>query len=154
VIWRVEPPGANRLRPDSGHRPDRKVVFTGSNNFSGSGFITNEENSVMLRSPANTTRISWFICDIDKMFDIGVEAGKPQLSDAARKTALLALDQCNGAEVWFPPTDMTANGASITFDHVLIDEDDRPVRRCSTARRTTRRARCSTARCSAGRIEC
>ena len=78
-------------------RPDRKVVFTGSNNFSGSGFITNEENSVMLRSPANTTRISWFICDIDKMFDIGVEAGKPQLSDAARKTALLALDQCNGA---------------------------------------------------------
>jgi len=97
---------------------DDKVVFTGSNNFSGSGFITNEENSVMLRSPANTTRITSFICDIDKMFDIGVEAGKPQLSDAARKTALLALDQCNGSDVWFPPTGMTANGTSITFDHV------------------------------------
>lgn len=97
---------------------DDKVVFTGSNNFSGSGFITNEENSVMLRGTANAPRIGSFICDIDKMFDIGVEAGQPQKSDADRKTAVLALDQCNGADVWFPPTGMTANGSSITFEHV------------------------------------
>jgi len=97
---------------------DDKVVFTGSNNFSGTGLITNEENSVMLRAPANATRIGSFICDIDKMFDIGVEAGQPQKTDAERKTALLALDACNGTDVWFPPTGITATGSSITFEHV------------------------------------
>ena len=98
---------------------DDAVVFTGSNNFSGTGTITNEENSVVLRSTTNASRIASFICDIDKMHDIGVAAGQPQKSDADRKDALLALDACNGTDVWFPPTGMTATGDSITFQHVL-----------------------------------
>jgi phosphatidylserine/phosphatidylglycerophosphate/cardiolipin synthase-like enzyme len=98
---------------------DDKVVFTGSNNFSSTGFVTNEENAVVLRSTTNASRIAAFTCDIDKMFDIGVAPGQPQPSDAARKDALLALDQCNTADVWFPPTGMTATGDSITFQHVL-----------------------------------
>ena len=47
---------------------DDQVVFTGSNNFSSTGFIVNEENSVVLRAPENATRISSFVCDIDTMF--------------------------------------------------------------------------------------
>jgi hypothetical protein len=98
---------------------DDQVVLTGSNNFSGTGFVTNEENSVVLRGPANQNRINSFICDIDKMFDIGVAAGKPQLSDDARKAAILALDTCNGADVWFPPTGVLATGDSITYNNVV-----------------------------------
>jgi phosphatidylserine/phosphatidylglycerophosphate/cardiolipin synthase-like enzyme len=93
-------------------------VFTGSNNFSSTGFIVNEENSVVLRAPENATRIASFICDIDTMFQIGVPAGQPQLSDDVRKDAILALDQCNGADVWFPPTGYEANGSSITYTNV------------------------------------
>src|SRR5258706_508834 len=44
---------------------DDQIVFTGSNNFSATGFITNEENSVVLRAPENGARIASFICDID-----------------------------------------------------------------------------------------
>jgi phosphatidylserine/phosphatidylglycerophosphate/cardiolipin synthase-like enzyme len=97
---------------------DDQVVFTGSNNFSSTGFIVNEENSVVLRAPANATRIGSFICDIDTMFQIGVPAGQPQLSDDARKDGILALDQCNGTDVWFPPTGFMANGSSITYTNV------------------------------------
>jgi phosphatidylserine/phosphatidylglycerophosphate/cardiolipin synthase-like enzyme len=98
---------------------DDQIVFTGSNNFSGTGIITNEENSVVLRATTNATRIASFLCDIDKMHDIGVAAGQPQKADADRKDALLALDQCNGTDVWFPPTGITAGGDSITFQNVL-----------------------------------
>jgi HKD family nuclease len=98
---------------------DDQVVFTGSNNFSGTGFVTNEENSVVLRAPDNSERITSFQCDIDKMFAIGVAAGQPQLTDDARKDALLALDSCNGTDVWFPPTGMTATGKSVTSSTVL-----------------------------------
>jgi phosphatidylserine/phosphatidylglycerophosphate/cardiolipin synthase-like enzyme len=97
---------------------DDQVVFTGSNNFSSTGFIANEENSVVLRAPQNATRISSFICDIDTMFQIGVPAGQPQLTDDARKDAILALDQCNGSDVWFPPTGVEATGSSITQSNV------------------------------------
>jgi hypothetical protein len=93
---------------------DDQIVFTGSNNFSGSGFVTNEENSVVMRAPTNSTRIAAFICDVDTMFDTGVAAGQPELTDDARRTQLLALDACNGNDVWFPPTGVTATGDSIT----------------------------------------
>jgi hypothetical protein len=98
---------------------DDAVVFTGSNNFSSTGFVTNEENSVVLRAPDNSTRITSFQCDIDKMFAIGVPAGQPQLTDDQRHDALLALDGCNGSDVWFPPTGMTATGTSVTQSQVL-----------------------------------
>lgn len=98
---------------------DDQVVFTGSNNFSSTGFVTNEENSVVLRAPDNSTRIASFQCDIDKMFAVGVAAGQPQLTDDVRKDALLALDSCNGTDVWFPPSGMTATGKSITSSTVL-----------------------------------
>jgi len=97
---------------------DDAVVFTGSNNFSSTGFITNEENSVVLRAPENAGRIASFQCDIDKMFAVGVEAGQPQRADADRKADILALDSCNGADVWFPPTGYMANGSSITYTNV------------------------------------
>jgi phosphatidylserine/phosphatidylglycerophosphate/cardiolipin synthase-like enzyme len=98
---------------------DDTVVFTGSNNFSSTGFVTNEENSVVLRAPENASRITSFQCDIDKMFAIGVPAGQPQLTDDQRRDALLALDSCNGDDVWFPPTGMTATGKSVTANEVL-----------------------------------
>jgi HKD family nuclease len=98
---------------------DDQVVLTGSNNFSGSGFVTNEENSVVLRAPENASRITSFVCDIDKMFEIGVPAGQMQLTDDQRKDAILALDACNGSDVWFPPTGLMATGSSITYDKVV-----------------------------------
>jgi len=98
---------------------DDTVVFTGSNNFSSTGFVTNEENSVVLRAPENASRITSFQCDIDKMFAIGVAAGQPQLTDDVRKDALLALDSCNGTDVWFPPSGVTATGKSVTSATVL-----------------------------------
>jgi HKD family nuclease len=97
---------------------DDQIVFTGSNNFSSTGFVINEENSVVLRAPDNSDRIASFICDVDTMFSIGVPAGQPQLSDDARREQILALDKCNGAEVWFPPTGVIANGSSITYNQV------------------------------------
>jgi phosphatidylserine/phosphatidylglycerophosphate/cardiolipin synthase-like enzyme len=87
---------------------DDAVVFTGSNNFSSTGLITNEENSVVLRGSTNADRIRSFQCDVDKMFDIGVAPGQPQKTDAQRKTQILALDACNGTDVWFPPTGVMA----------------------------------------------
>jgi phosphatidylserine/phosphatidylglycerophosphate/cardiolipin synthase-like enzyme len=98
---------------------DDKVVLTGSNNFSSTGFIINEENSIVLRAPENAERIRSFTCDIDTMFEAGVEAGKPQKTDAERKTVVLALDACNGTDVWFPPTGLIATGESITQANVL-----------------------------------
>ena len=95
-----------------------RSVFTGSNNFSSTGFITNEENSVVLRAPGYSPRIAAFTCDVDKMFDIGVEPGQPQKTDAERRDAILALDQCNTADVWFPPTGYVANNSSVTYTAV------------------------------------
>ncbi len=97
---------------------DDQVVFTGSNNFSSTGFVTNEENSVVLRAPAHDARIAAFACDVDAMFDAGVLPGEPQKTDAERHDAILALDQCNTDEVWFPPTGKLANGSSITYGKV------------------------------------
>lgn len=98
---------------------DDEVVFTGSNNFSGSGFVTNEENSVVLRGQDNAARIAAFQCDVDKMFAIGVAPGMPQRSDADRKTDMVKLDACNTTDVFFPPTGVAATGSSITFSKVL-----------------------------------
>ncbi len=97
---------------------DDQIVFTGSNNFSSTGFVTNEENSVVLRAPAYNARIAAFTCDIDTMFDIGVPPGEPQKTDAERRNAILALDQCNTDDVWFPPTGAVATGDSITYSKV------------------------------------
>ena len=97
---------------------DDAVVFTGSNNFSSTGLITNEENSVVLRGTTNADRIRSFQCDVDKMFDIGVAPGQPQKTDAVRKPQVLALDSCNGPDVWFPPTGVMANDSSITYNEV------------------------------------
>jgi len=97
---------------------DDQIVFTGSNNFSSTGFITNEENSVVLRAPTYSTRIAAFQCDVDKMFDIGVPPGQPQKTDDERKAGLLALDPCNTDDVYFPPTGTVATGDSITYGKV------------------------------------
>src|SRR5690606_17761108 len=97
---------------------DDQVVFTGSNNFSSTGFVTNEENSIVLRAPAYGERIAAFACDIDRMFDIGVPPGEPQKTDAERRDAILALDACNTDDVWFPPSGKLANGSSITYGKV------------------------------------
>jgi phosphatidylserine/phosphatidylglycerophosphate/cardiolipin synthase-like enzyme len=97
---------------------DDEVVFTGSNNFSSTGFITNEENSVVLRKGAHDPYIAAFACDVDKMFAIGVEPGEPQLTDDVRKDGILALDSCNTADVYFPPSGTLATGSSITYTKV------------------------------------
>jgi HKD family nuclease len=97
---------------------DDQVVFTGSNNFSSTGFITNEENSVVLRAPANASRIAAFTCDVDTMFDVGVEPGQPQKTDDERRDAILALDSCNTEDVFFPPTGALATGDSVAYDAV------------------------------------
>jgi phosphatidylserine/phosphatidylglycerophosphate/cardiolipin synthase-like enzyme len=97
---------------------DDQVVFSGSNNFSSTGFIANEENAVVLRAPGFNSRIAAFTCDVDKMFDIGVPPGQPQKTDAVRHDAILALDQCNTADVWFPPTGYVANGSSVAYSAV------------------------------------
>lgn len=97
---------------------DDQVVLTGSNNFSSTGFITNEENSVVLRAPENSDRIRSFVCDIDSMFEIGVPAGQMQKTDDERRAAILALDACNGPDVFFPPTGTLATGTSITQTEV------------------------------------
>lgn len=97
---------------------DDEVLFTGSNNFSSTGFITNEENSVVLRGAANANRIAGFACDVDKMFAIGVPAGKPQRTDTERRADILALDACNGPDVWFPPSGTLATGSAITFTEI------------------------------------
>ncbi len=98
---------------------DDEVVFAGSNNFSSTGFITNEENSVVLRKGANDSRIAAFTCDVDTMFDIGVPPGQPQLTDAVRKDKILALDACNTADVYFPPTGTLATGSSVAQTKVF-----------------------------------
>jgi len=98
---------------------DDEVVLTGSNNFSSTGFITNEENSVVLRGAANADRIRSFLCDVDVMFDAGVEAGQPQRTDADRKDAVAKLDACNGPDTWFPPSGVIATGQSITLANVV-----------------------------------
>lgn len=97
---------------------DDQVVFTGSNNFSGTGLVTNEENSVVLRGPSNADRIRSFSCDVDVMFDAGVLPGEPQKTDAARKTVVAKLDACNGPDTWFPPSGVIATGDSITYTNV------------------------------------
>lgn len=97
---------------------DDQVVLSGSNNFSSTGFITNEENSVVLRAPAHDDRIAAFTCDVDKMFAMGVEAGQPQKTDVERRDAVIALDACNTSDVFFPPTGTLATGSSITYNKV------------------------------------
>jgi HKD family nuclease len=97
---------------------DDQVVFTGSNNFSSTGFITNEENSVVLRKGAHDSRIAAFSCDVDKMFDAGVTAGQPQRTDADRRAQILALDSCNTEDVYFPPTGTLATGSSVAYNAV------------------------------------
>ncbi|HEY5951606.1 MAG TPA: phospholipase D-like domain-containing protein [Kofleriaceae bacterium] len=97
---------------------DDQIVFTGSNNFSSTGFIVNEENSVVMRAPGYSSRIAAFTCDVDKMFDIGVAPGQAQKTDAERRDAILALDQCNSDDVWFPPTGTVATGDSVTYGKV------------------------------------
>ena len=97
---------------------DDQIVFAGSNNFSGTGLITNEENSVVLRGPSNAERIRSFTCDVDVMFDAGVLPGQPQKSDDARKTVVAKLDACNGPDTWFPPSGVIATGESITYTNV------------------------------------
>ncbi|HEY5923299.1 MAG TPA: phospholipase D-like domain-containing protein [Kofleriaceae bacterium] len=97
---------------------DDQVVITGSNNFSSTGFVTNEENSVVLRAPTYNSRIAAFACNVDKMFDIGVLPGQPQKTDAERRAGVIALDQCNTDDVWFPPSGTLATGDSITYGKV------------------------------------
>jgi hypothetical protein len=97
---------------------DDAVVITGSNNFSSTGFVTNEENSVVLRAPTHDERIAAFQCNVDKMFDIGVLPGQPQKTDDERRTGILALDGCNTNDVWFPPTGTVATGDSVTYGKV------------------------------------
>jgi HKD family nuclease len=97
---------------------DDQVVISGSNNFSSTGFVTNEENSVVLRAPAFDSRIAAFTCNIDKMFDIGVLPGEPQKTDAERRDGIIAIDQCNTADVWFPPTGYLASNTSLAYNAV------------------------------------
>lgn len=97
---------------------DDEVVFTGSNNFSSTGLVTNEENSVVLRGAKNAARIAAFQCDVDTMFTIGVEPGKPQRTDAEREADMLKLDACATADVWFPPMGTIATGSATTFTNL------------------------------------
>src|SRR5439155_4799463 len=90
----------------------------GSNNFSVSGLVTTEENSVVLRAQPSATWIASFIYDTDTTFQIGVHPGQPEPSDAARHDAIAALDQCNGSDVWFPPSGMLTTGSSVTANEV------------------------------------
>jgi phosphatidylserine/phosphatidylglycerophosphate/cardiolipin synthase-like enzyme len=96
---------------------DDQVMFTGSNNFSSSGFITNEENSVVLRAPAHEDRIAAFTCDFDAMFAAGSPPGVGPLSDddPARRAAIASLDDCLTDETWFPPASLVTSGKSVTF---------------------------------------
>jgi phosphatidylserine/phosphatidylglycerophosphate/cardiolipin synthase-like enzyme len=57
---------------------DDRVVFAGSNNFSSSGLITNEENSVVLRAPRHLARVQGFTCQFERMFEAGVAPGQTQ----------------------------------------------------------------------------
>ncbi|CAN5784201.1 hypothetical protein BH11MYX2_BH11MYX2_31770 [soil metagenome] len=90
-----------------------------SNNFSSTGFIINEENSVVLTGSANADRIRSYTCDVDTMFEAGVEAGQPQKTDAERKETVAKLDACNSDNVFFPPTGVIATGDSITYNIVV-----------------------------------
>ncbi|HEY4182607.1 MAG TPA: phospholipase D-like domain-containing protein [Kofleriaceae bacterium] len=98
---------------------DDKIVLTGSNNFSSTGFIINEENSVVLTGAANADRIRSYTCDIDTMFEAGVAAGQPQKTDAERKDSVAKLDACNSDNVFFPPSGVIATGDSITYNNVV-----------------------------------
>lgn len=97
---------------------DDEVVFTGSNNFSSTGLVTNEENSVVLRGSKNAARIAAFQCDVDTMFVIGVEPGQPQRSDADREADMRKLDACATPDVWFPPMGTVATGSATTFTNL------------------------------------
>jgi phosphatidylserine/phosphatidylglycerophosphate/cardiolipin synthase-like enzyme len=96
---------------------DDQVLFTGSNNFSASGFITNEENSVVLRATAHADRIAAFTCDFEAMFAAGSLPGAGPLADTdpARKAAVASLDSCLTDETWFPPASMLTSGKSVAF---------------------------------------
>lgn len=96
---------------------DDQVLFTGSNNFSSSGFITNEENSVVLRATAHGDRIAAFTCDFEAMFAAGSPPGAGPLADEdpARAAAVASLDGCLTDETWFPPASMLTSGKSVAF---------------------------------------
>ena len=99
---------------------DDQVVFTGSNNFSSTGLVTNEENSVVLRAPAYADRIAAFSCAHDRMFDAGVGVNEPQRTDddPVRHAAILGLAQCNGPDNWFPPTGAVESDTSYAYKAV------------------------------------
>lgn len=96
---------------------DDRVLLTGSNNFSSSGFVTNEENSVVLRDTAHAALIDAFVCDFEGMFGAGVQAGQPQRddSDPERRASIATLDGCMTGDTWFPPAGMLTTGKSPTF---------------------------------------
>lgn len=99
---------------------DDQVVFTGSNNFSSTGLVTNEENSVVLRAPAYADRIAAFACAHDRMFDAGVGVNEAQRTDddPVRHAAILGLAACNGPDNWFPPTGALEDDTSYTYSAV------------------------------------
>ena len=96
---------------------DDRILMTGSNNFSSSGFVTNEENSVLLRDTAHAELIDAFICDFEGMFGAGVAPGEPQRADddPERLAAISTLDGCMTDDSWFPPAGMLTTGRSPTF---------------------------------------
>jgi phosphatidylserine/phosphatidylglycerophosphate/cardiolipin synthase-like enzyme len=99
---------------------DDAVLISGSNNFSSTGLVTNEENSVVLRSPAYADRIGEFACAHDRMFDAGVLPGEAQLpdEDPVRSAAIRGLSACNGPDTWFPPTGAMEADTSYTYKAV------------------------------------
>lgn len=101
---------------------DDQVLLTGSNNFSSSGFITNEENSLVLTSAAHADRIQAFTCDFEAMFAAGTKPGEQPIADddPTRHEALLGIDKCNTENTWFPPSGAAATDGkrSYTYDAV------------------------------------
>ena len=97
---------------------DDRVVFAGSNNFSSSGLITNEENSVVLRAPRHLARVQGFTCQFERMFEAGVAPGQTQPADdePRRRAAIVALDACETDEQLFPPAGALTENRSHGFD--------------------------------------
>ena len=104
---------------------DDQVVITGSNNFSSTGLVTNEENSVVLRAPVYADRIAGFACSHDRMFEAGVPPGQPQLADddPVRAEAIRGMAACNGPDTWFPPSGALESDTSFTYSAVTAAID-------------------------------
>lgn len=99
---------------------DDTLMITGSNNFSTGAMTTSEENSVVLRGRGNQARIAAYACQFDRMFEAGVEPGKPQLADnaKARHDAIAGIDACEIEDVLFPPSGALSEDKSRTFNAV------------------------------------